>query len=150
MKKLTRFSALLLVALLGLSACNSSEKKEEQKTEQKTEQKAEQKAEQKTEQKAELMKGETLLEEQKSGALVVDVRKPEQYNEGHIKDAKNVPLASIETEFEKVEANKDKKIILYCNTGNQSGQALEKLKKMGYTNVHNAQSVKQYKYELVK
>ena len=96
------------------------------------------------------MKGETLLEEQKKGATVIDVRVAEQYNEGHIKDAINIPLETIEKDIESKVTKKDAKIILYCNTGNRSGQALEKLKKLGYTNVSNAQGVKQYKYELVK
>ena len=55
-----------------------------------------------------------------------------------------------EKDIESKVAKKDAKIIVYCNTGNRSGQALEKLKKLGYTNVSNAQGVKQYKYELVK
>lgn len=54
------------------------------------------------------MKGNVLLEEQKKGALVIDVRKTEQYAEGHIKDAKNIPLATIADEITKVEPNKDK------------------------------------------
>ena len=97
-----------------------------------------------------MMKGETLLEEQKNGATVIDVRVADQYNAGHIKDAINIPLETIEKDIESKVTKKDAKIIVYCNTGNRSGQALEKLKKLGYTNVSNAQGVKQYKYELVK
>ena len=81
------------------------------------------------------MKGETLLEEQKKGATVIDVRVADQYKEGHIKDAINLPLETIEKDIASKVPKKDTKIVLYCNTGNRSGQAFEKLKKLGYTNV---------------
>lgn len=136
MRKLTKLSALLLVALMGLSACGKSDKTTTTNT-----------VDSKTSEK---MKGDVLLAEQKKGALVIDVRKTEQYAEGHIKDAKNIPLATIADEIAKVEPNKDKKIILYCNSGNQSGQAQKKLQELGYKDVHNADGVKDYKYELVK
>ena len=57
---------------------------------------------------------------------------------------------TIEKDIASKVPKKDTKIVLYCNTGNRSGQAFEKLKKLGYTNVSNAQGVKQYKYDLVK
>lgn len=123
MKILKRLLALSLVSFMALTACSG---------------------------KAQLMKGDALLAEQKKGALVIDVRSDKEYKEGHIKDAKNVNVDTIEKEIEKVEPNKDKKIILYCNTGKKSGKATEKLKKLGYKNVSNAEGVKQYKYELVK
>ena len=82
--------------------------------------------------------------------VIVDVRTPDQYKEGHIKDAINLPLETIEKDIASKVPKKDTKIVLYCNTGNRSGQAFEKLKKLGYTNVSNAQGVKQYKYDLVK
>ena len=141
MKKLSKLLLLSLVTATTLVGCGS--KSENKANDKQTEKKDEKKS-------SDLMKGETLLEEQKKGATVIDVRVAEQYNEGHIKDAINIPLETIEKDIESKVTKKDAKIILYCNTGNRSGQALEKLKKLGYTNVSNAQGVKQYKYELVK
>ena len=141
MKKLSKLLLLSLVTATTLVGCGS--KSDNKANDKQTEKKDEKKS-------SDLMKGETLLEEQKKGATVIDVRVAEQYNEGHIKDAINIPLETIEKDLESKVTKKDAKIILYCNTGNRSGQALEKLKKLGYTNVSNAQGVKQYKYELVK
>ena len=136
MKKLSKMLLLSLVTATTLVGCGA-------KSDNKT-------ADNKAESKTEVMKGETLLEEQKKGATVIDVRVADQYKEGHIKDAINLPLETIEKDIASKVPKKDTKIVLYCNTGNRSGQAFEKLKKLGYTNVSNAQGVKQYKYDLVK
>lgn len=137
MKKFSRILLLSLVTATSLVGCGSN--KETKTTDSKQ-----------SETKNDLVKGDVLLEEQKKGAIVIDVRKAEQYNEGHIKDAVNIPLETIEKEIEAKAPKKDVKIFLYCNSGKMSGQAFEKLKKMGYTNVNNAEGVKQYNYNLVK
>jgi hypothetical protein len=141
MKKLSRILLLSLITATTLVGCGSKSynKTAEKQTEKKDDKKS-----------SNLMKGETLLEEQKKGATVIDVRVADQYKEGHIKDAINLPLETIEKDIASKVPKKDTKIVLYCNTGNRSGQAFEKLKKLGYTNVSNAQGVKQYKYDLVK
>lgn len=144
MKKFKRIAALSLITMLALTACGGkgttdNSKKDSTKTEEK-----------KDTAKAGVLKGDELLKAQKEGALIIDVRKVEQFKEGHIKDSKNIPLADIEKEIANVQPDKSKKIVLYCNTGNQSGKAAEKLKAMGYTDVHNAEGVKQFNYELVK
>lgn len=141
MKKLSRILLLSLITATTLVGCGS--KSDNKANDKQTEKKDEKKS-------SDLMKGETLLEEQKKGATVIDVRVADQYKEGHIKDAINLPLETIEKDIASKVPKKDTKIVLYCNTGNRSGQALEKLKKLGYTNVSNAQGVKQYKYDLVK
>ena len=141
MKKLSRILLLSLITATTLVGCGS--KSDNKTAEKQTEKKDDKKS-------SNLMKGETLLEEQKKGATVIDVRPTAQYSEGHIKDALSIPEDVIEKEIEAKFPKKDTKIILYCNTGNKSGKALEKLKKLGYTNVFNAQGVKQYQYELVK
>lgn len=141
MKKLSRILLLSLITATTLVGCGS--KSDNKTTEKQTEKKDDKKS-------SNLMKGETLLEEQKKGATVIDVRVADQYKEGHIKDAINLPLETIEKDIASKVPKKDTKIVLYCNTGNRSGQAFEKLKKLGYTNVSNAQGVKQYKYDLVK
>ena len=141
MKKLSRILLLSLITATTLVGCGS--KSDNKANDKQTEKKDEKKS-------SDLMKGETLLEGQKKGATVIDVRVADQYKEGHIKDAINLPLETIEKDIASKVPKKDTKIVLYCNTGNRSGQALEKLKKLGYTNVSNAQGVKQYKYDLVK
>lgn len=91
--------------------------------------------------------GDELLEAQKNGAVIIDVRVNTQYNAGHIEGAINIPLEVIEKQISKYP--KDTKIVLYCNSGNRSGQALKKLLDLGYTEVYNAPGVRQYDYKLV-
>lgn len=93
---------------------------------------------------------EKLLELQKEGAIIIDVRLKEQYDAGHIDGSINIPLSEFEKGISKYVDSKDKKIVLYCNSGNQSRQALNKLLNAGYYEVYNAPGVKQYNYNLVK
>jgi rhodanese-related sulfurtransferase len=70
------------------------------------------------------------------GALIVDVRKPEQYSAGHIVNARNVPLAELESGPEQKLKKSDKKIYLtVCDNGTVSGRAANVLRKAGYEKV---------------
>ena len=66
-----------------------------------------------------------------------------------MKDAKNVPLDDIKNDPSVLDADKDKKIVLYCNSGKKSGEAQDALLAAGYTDVVNADGVKNYEYDLV-
>jgi len=78
----------------------------------------------------------TIQSDVKTGAQLIDVRTPEEYNAGFIQGAINVPLASIQS-GQLPTATKDKKIYLYCHSGNRAGQAKIILEQAGYTNVTN-------------
>ncbi len=71
----------------------------------------------------------------KSGVMIVDVRTPAEYAEGHIAGAVNLPLQTIETWYK--DLPKDKPVYLYCRSGNRSQQAAEFLKKKGFSNIFN-------------
>ncbi len=69
------------------------------------------------------------------GAFLVDVRTPEEFNGGKVKGSVNIPLDIISFQLEKF---KDKKnIIVFCRSGNRSGQAKVILEQNGITNVTN-------------
>lgn len=69
-----------------------------------------------------------------SGAQLIDVRTPEEYTAGYIEQATNLPLANLQAgQFP--ETAKDKKLYVYCRSGNRSAQASELLKAAGYTNI---------------
>ena len=72
-------------------------------------------------------------------ATLVDVRIPAQFAEKTAPGAINIPLAVIEENLDFF--RKQKQIVVFCNTGRQSSEAMEILKKNGITNVYNAKSL---------
>jgi rhodanese-related sulfurtransferase len=76
-----------------------------------------------------------LTEDPPENFYLVDVRTPEEYWGGHIPGALNIPLSKIEEE--QPTDNKDALIVVYCRSGNRSGQAKRILESLGYRNVHN-------------
>lgn len=61
--------------------------------------------------------------------IIVDVRTPEEYQEGHLKDALNIPYDTI---AEPMDLDKSKMILVYCKSGQRSSIAYDKLRAMGY------------------
>ena len=84
-------------------------------------------------------------DKEKEKYLVIDVRDANEYKEGHVKHAINIPLADIEKHAEHLSAWKDKEVVTICNTGKKSKEAADKLVKAGFKKVSNAQGVKDYK-----
>ena len=78
-----------------------------------------------------------------AGAVLLDVRSPQEYREGHIPGSQNVPLQQID-KVEEVTENKDTVLYVYCHSGARSRQAVSLLKHMGYTNVHNIGGIAAY------
>jgi phage shock protein E len=79
----------------------------------------------------------TVQEKIKHGARVVDVRTPAEYATGHYPGATNIPLAEIPNRLADF-GPQDKPIVLYCRSGNRSGQAQRLLQQAGFTDVTNA------------
>ena len=78
-----------------------------------------------------------------SGAVLLDVRTPEEYRSGHIPGSKNIPLQTIDR-VGSVAENKDTALYVYCQSGARSRQAAGVLKQMGYTNVNNIGGIAAY------
>jgi len=70
-------------------------------------------------------------------AVVLDVREAADFTNGHIRDAKNVPMSSFKSQLESLTKHKDKPVLAYCRSGNISGKACKILKHSGFSNVHN-------------
>jgi phage shock protein E len=64
------------------------------------------------------------------GALIVDVRTPQEFRAGHFKGAANIPLDRIRGEIARFQ-KKQKPVILYCRSGNRSGMAASMLRQAG-------------------
>ena len=77
------------------------------------------------------------------GAVLLDVRTPDEYRQGHIPGSKNVPLQSI-SKVAGVIDNKSTPIFVQCLSGGRSRQAAAILKQMGYTNVKNIGGISAY------
>lgn len=71
------------------------------------------------------------------GAILIDVRSPQEYNEGHLDNSILLPEYEILKKIEDIIPNKNTKIILYCSSGTRSKKAQEELEKMGYKNIYN-------------
>lgn len=77
-----------------------------------------------------------IFESEKDGAyIILDVRRADEFAEGHIPGAINVANESIGTEAPAELPDKDQIIYVYCRSGNRSKQASEKLVGLGYTHI---------------
>lgn len=68
------------------------------------------------------------------GALVIDVRKPEEFGNGHIVNARNVPLERVQQGDDAINKQKNKILLAVCGDGTSSGRAAGHLRKAGYEN----------------
>ena len=74
--------------------------------------------------------------EKEDGHIIVDVRRQDEFETGHIPGAICIPNESIGTEQPEELPDLDQIILVYCRSGNRSKQASQKLFDMGYTNVY--------------
>ena len=70
------------------------------------------------------------------GHIIVDVRRQDEYDAGHIPGAILIPNESIDKERPKELPDLDQIILVYCRSGRRSKEASEKLAKIGYTNIY--------------
>lgn len=74
--------------------------------------------------------------EKEDGHIIVDVRRQDEFETGHIPGAICIPNESIGTEQPEELPDLNQVILVYCRSGNRSKQAAQKLFDMGYTNVY--------------
>lgn len=68
----------------------------------------------------------------------IDVRSVEEFQAGHLDGAVNIVHTDIAAKIATVTQDKNAEIQMYCRSGRRSGLAEAELKKLGFTNVHNA------------
>ena len=73
---------------------------------------------------------------QGEGAIIVDVREKEEYEEEHLDDAINIPYTEIVDKIGEY-ADTDTKIIVYCKSGVRSNKAATALVEAGYKNIYD-------------
>lgn len=69
--------------------------------------------------------------------IVIDVREPEEFADGHVAGALNVPLSGITSDEQLSKMDKNASIIVYCRSGSRSAMALEYLKQQGFVKLTN-------------
>ena len=81
---------------------------------------------------------EEAWERVQNGALLVDVRTPAEYSEGHLTGAINIPFQDIVEGLAQKRVSLNENIVLYCRSGNRSGKAQKALENVGYQSALNA------------
>jgi phage shock protein E len=84
---------------------------------------------------------ETARQHLAQGALVIDVRSPEEFRSAHVPDAINIPLGELRDTLPARVKNKNQVLLLHCLSGGRSGIAQQQLKGLGYTHVFNLGSL---------
>ncbi len=83
-----------------------------------------------------------------SGAVLVDVRTPDEYASGHIEGSRNIPLDAL-TSAQNAIPDKSTPLYLYCHSGARSRYAARILKRLGYTAVKDIGGIMTYKGKVV-
>ena len=70
-------------------------------------------------------------------ALIIDVRSPGEYAEGHVPNAINIPHNDIDSHLSKLDGYKNKDIVIYCRSGKRAGIAEGILSEKGFTQIYH-------------
>ncbi|MFC1920825.1 rhodanese-like domain-containing protein [Chloroflexota bacterium] len=69
--------------------------------------------------------------------VIIDVRTPEEYDEGHVEDADNIDFYAPDFSERLNSLDKSKTYLIYCRSGNRSGQALAIIKEMDFLKIYH-------------
>ena len=127
-----RIILIILILLFALSGCSSGKKEQNTAAYKQISQ----------EEAKEMM-------DRADGHVIVDVRRQDEYDAGHIPGAILIPNESIGCDSPEALPDYDQIILIYCRTGNRSKQASEKLATMGYTNIYEFGGINTWTGEIV-
>lgn len=88
----------------------------------------------------------TVKEQMENGAFLVDVRTPEEFEEGSVNGAVNIPLSEIESRI--AEFQDKPSVIVFCRSGIRAGEAKQILEENGISNVTNGVNTENIEKEL--
>lgn len=66
---------------------------------------------------------------------IVDVRSAEEFAKGHLRDAKNIPLADLSSRIGELEKSKARSVVVVCQTGARADKAVRQLAAAGFSDV---------------
>ena len=72
-----------------------------------------------------------------NGATVIDVRTPAEYESGNVEGALNIDVSAPDFVERVSELPKDDTYVVYCRSGNRSGQAAQMMRAMGFERAYN-------------
>lgn len=87
----------------------------------------------------------------RGGAVIVDVREPAEYSEGHVPGARLLPLGTIKEETAAaLIPSEDSEVLVYCRSGVRSKKGAAKLAALGYRNIYDFGGILQWPYAVEK
>jgi rhodanese-related sulfurtransferase len=76
---------------------------------------------------------------QSQQGVLLDVRTPEEFNEGHLADAQNIDFKNTSFEASMGQLDKNKTYFVYCKAGVRSEKAVDLMQKLGFQEVYHMQ-----------
>lgn len=92
--------------------------------------------------------GQVMLEN-RFEIVLLDVRNPEEYREGHLPKAVNVPLDYVESSRVTVYGDHQQPVMVYCHGGYRSAMAARMLMMMGYEEIYDLGGIVDWPFETV-
>lgn len=74
-------------------------------------------------------------------ALLVDVRTPAEFSQGHVEGALNLPLDQFAQKYQQFMPDRARQVVVYCRSGARSHQAMQFLQQQNYVDVINGETV---------
>ncbi|MDR2670667.1 MAG: rhodanese-like domain-containing protein [Oscillospiraceae bacterium] len=93
------------------------------------------------------IKAEQALADVMNGALIIDVRTQEEYDEEHITGSLHIPVDEIESRLAAEVPDRQSELIFYCKAGARAQAAMEKAQQLGYQNVFNLGGLSDWPYD---
>jgi len=78
---------------------------------------------------------QNLLSNPPQGALILDVRTPGEYSQGHVPNAVNISHNELASRLSELHSPSDRPIVVYCKSGGRARMAAKVLRHAGYTDI---------------
>lgn len=75
--------------------------------------------------------------------VILDVRTPEEFAEGHLVGAENIDVSADDFDDRVARLDTDAPIVVYCRTGNRSADAVERMERLGFSDLSDVGSLQE-------
>lgn len=80
--------------------------------------------------------------------VILDVRTPSEFIQGHVPKAINIPLGDISPKISDIIPDKDATYLVYCESGIRSITAAKQMEQLGYANVYEFGGLNNWPYDI--